>query len=114
MIKLKDKIKIRHMMKKEHLLFHVMLNKGLHGSHWLPTIKKLYKIVEIIFQMACVLTPQCNFLYGFFWCQLPEDTIDVEVKVITMKGIPMFRRECSTKIISCKPWTPNHCPYPSL
>ena len=27
--------------------------------------------------MACDLTPQCNFLYSFFQCNLPEDTIDV-------------------------------------
>ena len=28
-IKLKDKFKIRHMMKKEPLLFHVMLKQGI-------------------------------------------------------------------------------------
>ena len=64
--------------------------------------------------MACVFTPQCNFLYGYFWCQLLEDTIDLEVTVRTMKGIHSFRRDHSTQIISCKPWTPNHCPYSSL
>ena len=64
--------------------------------------------------MACVLTPQCNVLYGYFWCQLPEDTIDVEVTIRTIKGIHSFRRDCSTQIISCKPWTPHHHPYPSL
>ena len=31
-----------------------------------------------------------------------------------MKGIHLFRRDHSTKIISCKPWTQNHFPYPSL
>ena len=64
--------------------------------------------------MACVLTPQCNFMYGYFWCQLLEDTIDVEVTVRTMRDIHSFRRDCSTQVISCKPWTPNHHPYPSL
>ena len=29
MIKLKDKIKVRCMMKREHLLFHVMLKQGI-------------------------------------------------------------------------------------
>ena len=45
MIKLKDKFEIRHMMKKEPLLFHIMLKKELPSSQWLPTLKKLYKTI---------------------------------------------------------------------
>ena len=48
-------------------------------------------------RMACDLAPLCNFLYGFFQCQLPEDTIDVEIIVKTMKGIHTFK----------KPWQPD-------
>ena len=32
-IKLKDKFKIRHMMKKELLLFHIMLQQGIYLVH---------------------------------------------------------------------------------
>ena len=64
--------------------------------------------------MACVLTPQCNFLYGYFQCQLPEDTIEVEVTVQTTKGIHTFKRDHSTQLISCRPWTSRYQPYPSL
>ena len=64
--------------------------------------------------MACILMPQCNFVHGYFRCLLPEETIDVEVKVKTMKGIHTFRRNCTTQIISCKPWVPRLCSYPSL
>ena len=64
--------------------------------------------------MACVLMPQCNFLYEYFQCQLPEDTIDMEVTVRTMKGIHMFKRDHSTQVISCRPWTSQLCPYKSL
>ena len=64
--------------------------------------------------MACVLTPQCNFHDGYFQYQLPEDTRDLEVTVRTMKGMHSFKRDHSTQIISCKPWRPNHHPYPSL
>ena len=64
--------------------------------------------------MVCVLTPQCNFLYRYFWCQLPEDTIDVEVTVWTMKDIHTFKRDCSTQLISYRPWTSRYHPYPSL
>ena len=64
--------------------------------------------------MACVLTPQCNFLYGYFPCQLPDDTIDVEMTGQSMKGIHTFKRDCSMQLISCRPWTSRYCPYPSL
>ena len=42
--------------------------------------------------MTYVLVPKCNFLYGFFQCQLPEDTINVGVTVRTMKRIRTFKR----------------------
>ena len=31
--------------------------------------------------MACILCPGCNFLHGYFRCQLPMETIDMEVKI---------------------------------
>ena len=122
-IKLRDKIKIRCLMEKEALLFNVLLKQGI---TWLilasstqetiadNTNKKVYKRVWIIFQMACIPMLQCNFVHGYFRCLLPEETIDVEVKVKTMKDIHTFRRNCTTQIISCKPWSPRLCPYPSL
>ena len=64
--------------------------------------------------MACVLALQCNFLYGFFQCQLPEDIINVEVRVRTMKGIHTFKRDCTTQITSCRPWSSQLHPYSSL
>ena len=50
--------------------------------------------------MACDLAPQCNFLYEFFQCNLPEDTIDVEVTVRTLRGIHNFRKTM-----------PHNCPH---
>ena len=41
-------------------------------------------------RMASNLELQYNFLYGSFTCNLPEDTIDVEVTVHTLKGIHTF------------------------
>ena len=58
--------------------------------------------------------PQCNFLYGYFWCQLPEDTMDVEMTVRTLKGIHRFKRDCATQVISCRPCSSRLCPYQSL
>ena len=70
--------------------------------------------IWIILQMACIFMPQCNFVQIYFRCLLPEETIDMEVKVKTMKGIHTFRRDHTTQIISCKLWSPRLCPYKSL
>ena len=60
--------------------------------------------------MACILKPECNF----FRCLLPIETVDVEVKVKTMRGIHTFRRDWTTQVISCNPWSTRPHPYPSL
>ena len=64
--------------------------------------------------MACILKPECSFSQGYFQCKLPEGMVDVEVKIRTMRGIHTFQRDCTTQIISCKPWSPQQHPYPSL
>ena len=52
--------------------------------------------------MACILMPECNFMHGSFRCLLPEETMDMEVKVKMMRGIHTFRRDHTTQVISCK------------
>ena len=42
-IKLKDKIKIRHMMKKEPLLFHIMVKQGITWLLWPWAHMRLYE-----------------------------------------------------------------------
>ena len=64
--------------------------------------------------MACILKPKCNLLHGYFRCLLPIETVKVEVKVKTMRDIHTFRRDCTTQVISCNPWSTRLCPYPSL
>ena len=70
--------------------------------------------MKLIFQMTCILHPECNFLHGYFRCQLPVEMVDVEVKVKTMQGIHMFRRDRTSQVIKCNPWSTKLCPYPSL
>ena len=64
--------------------------------------------------MACILKPECNFLHGYFRCLLPIETMDMEVKVKTMRGIHTFRRDHTTQVISCNPWSPRLNPYPPI
>ena len=53
--------------------------------------------------MACLLQPECNFLHGFFRCKLPVEVVDVEVKITSMQGMHIFRRDRMTQLLKCTP-----------
>ena len=36
----------------------------------------------------------CNFTLGFIMCQLPEDTVDVQVRVRTHRGTHTLKKDC--------------------
>ena len=64
--------------------------------------------------MACLLQPECNFLHGFFRCKLPVEVVDMEVKVTSMQGMHIFKRDRMTQLIRCMPWTTKLCPHPNI
>ena len=64
--------------------------------------------------MACLLQPECNFLHRFFRCKLPVEVVDVEVKVTLMQGMHIFKRDRTTQLIRCIPWTTKLCPHPNI
>ena len=64
--------------------------------------------------MACILKPECNFLHGYFRCLLAIEPMDVEVKHKMLRSIHTFRRDQTTQVISCNPWSTRLYPYPSL
>ena len=41
--------------------------------------------IKLIFQMACILRPECNFLNGYFRCLLPLETVDVEPQMLKLR-----------------------------
>ena len=55
--------------------------------------------------MACQLQPECNFLLGFFKCKLPMEVVDVEVKVTSMQGTHLYKRDRTMQVTKCVPWT---------
>ena len=59
--------------------------------------------------MACLLQPDCNFLHGFFRCKLPVEVVDVKVKITSMQGMDIFRRDRMTQLIKCTPWSTRLC-----
>ena len=121
-IKLKDKVKIRCLMNKEPLLFHIMLKQGItwftlalgtQETVWNNTTETVNDNIDN-FQMTCILKSECNFLHGYFRYLLPIETMDVEIKIKTMKVIHTFKRDQTTQVISCNPWSTRLHPYPSL
>ena len=64
--------------------------------------------------MACLLQPECNFLHGFFGCKLPVEVVDMEVKITSMQGAHIFRRDRATQLIKCTPWSTRLHPHPTV
>ena len=64
--------------------------------------------------MTCLPQPECNFLHGFFRCKLPEEVVDVEVKITSMQGTHIFRRDRTTQLIKCTPWSTRLHPHPTV
>ena len=64
--------------------------------------------------MGCSPQPECNFLHGSFRCKLPIEVVDVEVKIMSMQGTHIFRRDWTTQVIKCTPWSTILCPHPTI
>ena len=64
--------------------------------------------------MACLLQPECNFLHGFFRCKLPVEVVDMEVKVTSMQGMHIFKRDRMTQLSRCVPWTTKLHPHSNI
>ena len=64
--------------------------------------------------MACLLQPKCNFPHGYFRCWLPVKVVDIEVKITSMQGMHIFRRDRTTQLIKCTPWSTRLCAHPVI
>ena len=58
--------------------------------------------------------PECNFLHGFFRCKLPVEVVDIEVKIISIQGMHIFRKDRMTQLIKCTPWSTRLCLHPTI
>ena len=64
--------------------------------------------------MACILQPECNFLHSCFRCHTQVEMVDVEVRMTSMQGTNMFRRDRTCQLIKCNPWSTRLCPHPTI
>ena len=57
-----------------------------------------------------MLTPaRVQLLHSFFRCKLPIEVVDMEVKITSMQGMHIFRRDRTTQLIKCTPWSMRLC-----
>ena len=47
--------------------------------------------------MACKLLMQCDLILGILKFTLPEDTIDLDLKIHTLRGIHTFKKKTEHK-----------------
>ena len=49
-----------------------------------------------------------------FKCKLPIEVVDMEVKVTSMQGTDMYKRDWTMQVTKCVPRTNNICPHPNI
>ena len=59
-------------------------------------------------------TARCNFLHGFFRCKLSVEVVDVEMKITSMQDTHLFRRDQTTQLIKCTPWSTRLHPHSTI
>ena len=64
--------------------------------------------------MNCNLTIHYDLIYGFVKWSLPPNTIEVDLKFHTLKGMHTYKKDYKTQINCCSPWEAEIIPYPEL
>ena len=64
--------------------------------------------------MACELATNCDLISGILTSSLPEDTIDVDLKVHTLWGIHTYKKDRGTQVVKCSSWGTEVNPFQSL
>ena len=62
--------------------------------------------------MTSELMTQCDIIFGFLKCALPDNAIDVDLKVCTLKGIHTFQKDYKLQTMKCSPWGNEVQSYP--
>ena len=65
-------------------------------------------------EMASKITPNCNVILGVLKCNLPKDTIDVDLKICTLQGIHTYKQDKSSQGNKYSPEGTEITPFLSL
>ena len=64
--------------------------------------------------MARQINTACNFLMSYVKCELPEDTVDVMVKVGTLWGTHTLKEDWENHSLKFRPWGAKTKPFEAL
>ena len=64
-------------------------------------------------EMACKLSANYDLIFGILSCNLLKDTIDVDLKVHTLKGIYTYKKDRNNQVSKYSPWGTEVKPFPS-
>ena len=102
------------MVNNETQNLHMMIKQGITWYNLETEIETVYIYKYFILDMACLLEPEGNFLHSFFRCKLLVEVVDVEVKITSMQGMHIFRRDRTTQLIKCTHWSMWLCLHPTI
>ena len=64
--------------------------------------------------MASEITPTCYLVFGYLRCNLLRDTIDIELKICTLRGNHIYGKDRRSQVNKYSPWGSEITPFPSL
>ena len=76
--------------------------------------RKYLKIKIIITDMACEISPICDFIFGLIRTILLTDTVDVELTVQMVKGIYTYRKDHTMEAMIFTPFSKKVIPFSPL
>ena len=115
-IKLWDKLKVRHMMGSQLILFHLMLKQGF---HWF-TLALEEQEIENIQVSHCYITENskrdqpCMLFHIWLHTYVFADRVDVELTIRMVKGIYTYHKDHTIESMVFLPWSKTVIPFPSL
>ena len=97
-VPLRDKYRLRSLMREGSLLLHVMVRQGmswyaLDNVEYLLPPQHLEESEIGISEMASEMTISQHICKGLLRIILPEDAVTVDMEVMTLKGIYIFRQD---------------------
>ena len=113
-IKIRDKIRVRRMISKETQNFHI-INKTRNNMVQLRNGSRNSINLQILhFRYGMPTSTRVQFSTLFFRCKLTVEVVDIEMKITSMQGMHIFRRDRTTQLIKCTPWSTRLCPHSTI
>ena len=114
-IKMRDKIRVRRMISKETQNFHIMIKHGITWVQLRNGSRNSINLQILQFRYGMPTATRVQFSTWILQMQTPSGSSrHVEVKITSMQGMLIFRRDRMTQLIKCTPWSMRLHPHPTI